>query len=194
MDKRYFKTLRGLLSEKRYNHSLGVSATARELAELYGADRRKAFLAGLLHDCAKDLSGAELLRKARQSGVPVGVEEEIKPSLLHAPVGALVAGAQFGIQDAEILQAIALHTLGSENMTLLDKIIFVADKIEPGRVFHDAEKWRQTARYNLDKALLGCFDAAIIKSIRKGEIIHSRAVQARNKFTIYSAQAGNNIL
>ena len=192
MDRSYFTILQGILSETRYDHSLRVSAVAAELAELYQADREKASLAGLLHDCAKNLPHAELLRLAKQNGVPVSVVEETKPSLLHAPVGALIAKDRFGVLDGEILQAIALHTVGSENMTLLDKIVFIADKTEPGRDSDDLAELNQIAKQDLDLALLHYFNAAIIEAIHEGELIHPRAVLARNKINILRLQAGNN--
>ncbi len=192
--KYYIERLQGMLGNKRLEHSLAVSDMAAGLAELYGADRQQAALAGLLHDCARDLPSEELLAMARQNGVPVDDVEEVMPVLLHAPVGALLARRRFGVQDKAVLRAIALHTLGDETMTLLDKIVFVADKVAPGRRFPGVEELRQIAQQNLDRALLCCFDAAIILSVRRGELIHPRAVQARNGINIFSRQVGNNKL
>ncbi|AGL02711.1 bis(5'-nucleosyl)-tetraphosphatase (symmetrical) YqeK [Desulfoscipio gibsoniae] len=178
--KYYLECLRGMLGYKRIQHSLGVRVTASRLAELYGADREQAAIAGLLHDCGRDLPGEELLALARQHLVPVDDIEEALPVLLHAPVGALLARQQFGVEDEAVLRAIDLHTLGGETMTLLDKIVFVADKMEPGRVFPGVAELRQIAQQNLDRAVLWCFDAAITLSVRNGELIHPRAVHARN--------------
>ncbi|WP_449241592.1 bis(5'-nucleosyl)-tetraphosphatase (symmetrical) YqeK [Desulfoscipio gibsoniae] len=178
--KYYLKCLKGMLSDKRLRHSLKVSNTAVRLAELYGADCEKAALAGLLHDCARDLPNDELLTLARHNRVPVDSIDEARPVLLHASVGALLAKRQFSVQDEAVLQAIALHTLGDETMTLLDKIVFVADKVEPDRSFPGVGELREIARRNLDRALLCCFDAAIMLSVRNGDLIHPRAVRARN--------------
>jgi predicted HD superfamily hydrolase involved in NAD metabolism len=182
--KYYIKRLQGMLGNKRLEHSLAVSETAAGLAELYGADRQQAAVAGLLHDCARELPGEELLALARENSVPVDDIEEIKPVLLHAPVGALLARQQFGVLDQVVLHAIEVHTLGDETMTLLDKIVFVADKVEPGRKSPGVEELRQIASQNLDRVLLRCFDAAIMLSVRRGELIHPRAVQARNGVSI----------
>jgi len=178
--KYYLERLRGMLGYKRLQHSLGVSDTSIRLAEFYGADRERAAIAGLLHDCARDLPGGELLALARQNRVPVDEVEETMPVLLHAQVGALLAKRKFGVQDEAVLMAIALHTLGDKTMTLLDKIIFVADKAEPGRVFPGVQELREMMWRNLDRALLWCLDAAIIMSARNGKLIHPRAVNTRN--------------
>ncbi|KAF1084459.1 putative nicotinate-nucleotide adenylyltransferase [Sporotomaculum syntrophicum] len=184
--KYYIERLQGMLGNKRLEHSLAVSATAVGLAELYGADRRQAEMAGLLHDCARELSDVELLAMARENHVPVVEVEELKPVLLHAPVGALLARRQFGVLDQAVLQSINLHTLGDAAMTLLDKIVFLADKTEPGRNYPGVDKLRQLATQNLDQALLYCFDNAILLAVRRGELIHPRIVQARNGINIFN--------
>lgn len=176
----YWDRLRDMLSYKRFKHSLGVRDTAVKLAEIYGADSRKAALAGLLHDCARDLPGEKLLVLARQNHIPVDEVDEALPVILHAPVGALLAGRQFGVQDQAVLQAIALHTLGDKDMTLLDKIIFVADKAEPGRAFPGVQELREIMWRDLDRAMLWCLDAAITMSLRNSELIHPKAVSTRN--------------
>jgi len=189
--KYYIELLQGMLGEKRLDHSLAVRDTAAGLAGLYGVDRRQAAVAGLLHDCARDLPGEEMLAIARENSLPFNDVEEINPVLLHAPVGALLARRQFGVQDQAVLRAIALHTLGDEKMTLLDKIVFVADKAAPGRNFPGVEELRQIARQNLERALLCCFDVAIILSVRRGELIHPKAVQARNGIIIFNHPGRN---
>ncbi len=125
--------LREKLSEHRFQHVLGVEATCIELADCYGYDCEKARMAGLMHDCAKCLTPSELLSIAEQHHLQVLSVEERNPYLLHDRVGAILAKELYGIEDKEILDAIACHTVGRENMTLLDKILYVADYIEPGR-------------------------------------------------------------
>jgi len=117
--------LKVCLSEHRYQHTLGVEFTAACLAMRFGADVYKAELAGLLHDCAKEFSKAELAEMV--SG------EEYTPNTLHAVCAPVIAQEKYGIHDVEILSAIRWHTTGKANMALLDKIIFVADFIEPCR-------------------------------------------------------------
>ncbi len=117
--------LKECLSEHRYEHTLGVEYTAASLAMRHGADVYKAELAGLLHDCAKGYSQEELADLAG--------DEAYTPNTLHAVCAPIIAQKNFGITDVEILSAIRWHTTGKANMALLDKIIFVADFIEPCR-------------------------------------------------------------
>ncbi|MCM1265967.1 MAG: bis(5'-nucleosyl)-tetraphosphatase (symmetrical) YqeK [Candidatus Gastranaerophilales bacterium] len=121
--------LRENLNEERYEHSIGVSETAVELAEMFNLDKEKAYVAGLLHDCAKCLSNDELMNIIKEH-INVQECEMINPKMFHAPVGAYLANTQFNISDEEILSAIRWHTIGKLNMTDFEKIIFIADKIE----------------------------------------------------------------
>lgn len=120
-------------SEKRFNHTLGVSYTAWSLAVRYGEDEEKARLAGILHDCAKHLDGMKSIELCEKYNIPISEVEYENPFLLHGKVGALIARKKFKILDEDILNAITYHTTGRENMSLLEKIIFVADYIEPNR-------------------------------------------------------------
>ncbi len=124
--------LKATLGEHRYEHTLGVSYTAVCLAMKYGADLHRTELAGLLHDCAKYLKGSELSAYCRKYHIDISRTEDANPSLLHAKFGAFLAEHVYGVTDPDILQAITYHTTGKPNMTLLDKIVFVADYIEPG--------------------------------------------------------------
>lgn len=127
------KDLKKLLSEKRYEHTLGVEYTAACLALRYGADMEKARMAGLLHDCAKYLTAEEKLFYSKKYGMPVSEYEKKNPELLHAKLGACFAYAKYGVSDPDILSAITWHTTGKPDMSLLDKIIYVADYMEPNR-------------------------------------------------------------
>ncbi len=127
------KALKGSISHKRYIHSIGVSDTAACLAMRYGYDVKKAHLAGLLHDCAKGLSEGDLLTAAFMTGLEVSQMERDNPELLHAKAGATIAKQKYKIEDKEILDAICYHTTGRPDMSLLEKIVFVADYIEPNR-------------------------------------------------------------
>jgi predicted HD superfamily hydrolase involved in NAD metabolism len=127
------KDLKNLLKKSRYLHSIGVEEVAHDLALLNGYDTNKAVLAGLLHDCAKYLTEEELLNTCQTNHIPVTDIEKRCAFLLHAKVGALFAKEKYGIEDQEILNAISYHTTGRPNMTLPEKIIFIADYIEPYR-------------------------------------------------------------
>ena len=121
------------LSAKRYNHTLGVAYTAACLAMRYGVDPEKAELAGLLHDCAKEYSVKEMIEVGERNGLSFTKADLDAPQVLHAVIGPFVAGSRYGVTDPEILSAIRWHTTGHADMTLLEKIIFTADYIEPNR-------------------------------------------------------------
>lgn len=128
-NKKAISWLKGNLDEERLLHSLGCAQEAAALAEKYDLDSKKAYIAGLLHDCAKCLSKENLQEIGRNLKLEDGEFENSK--ILHAPVSAYLAKEEFGIQDEEILSAIRWHTLGKHDMTLFEKIVFLADKIEP---------------------------------------------------------------
>ena len=121
------------LTKERYEHTLGVALVAEELAKHYGEDVKKARMAGILHDCAKCMGKQELYKYCQSHAIPISVSEQANPELLHAKVGASVAKETYGILDESILNAIIYHTTGRTNMSLLEKILYVADYIEPNR-------------------------------------------------------------
>lgn len=174
------KYLKTNLKEKRYEHSLGVSSTAVKLADLYGADITKARIAGLIHDCAKCMSDNELIDIANKNGIVIDEVLEETPNLLHGPVASVIAKDEMGICDEEILSSIAYHTTGKENMSLMEKIIYVADYIEPMRDFPGVDKIRKDAMENLDRALLDSFNNTIKHVIDKKQMLHLNTIKGRN--------------
>lgn len=140
---------------KRYEHTLSVAYTASNLAACYGENIDHALVAGMLHDCAKCLPEEKLLSICKKQHIPISEEESKKPSLLHAKVGSYLAGKKYHITNHDILNAIHNHTTGRPGMSLLEKIIFVADYMEPGRrQAPRLEQIRRTAFVDLDKAVL----------------------------------------
>ncbi len=131
--KKIKKKLKNELDESRYEHTIGVMDTAACLAMRYGADLTQALVAGLLHDCAKCIPNDEKLKLCRKNGIEVTPFEEKALFLLHAKLGAWMAEHEYHVSDPAILSAIACHTTGKPDMSLLDKIVFIADYIEPGR-------------------------------------------------------------
>ena len=147
--------LKSKLNSKRYVHSVGVEYTAACLAFRYGEDVKKARVAGLIHDCAKCISTNEKLKKAEKLGLPISECERANPDLLHGKLGAHYAKKWFGVTDPEILSAITYHTTGKPDMTMLEKIIFVADYIEPNRkVIFELPVIRKEAYQDIDKAVI----------------------------------------
>lgn len=125
--------LKSKMTEKRYEHTLGVEYTSACLAMRYGIDMEKAMTAGLLHDCAKHLLPEKKLQKCKKYNLPVQEFERKNPELLHAKLGAYFAEHKYGVKDTEVLSAITWHTTGRPAMTMLDKIVYIADYIEPNR-------------------------------------------------------------
>ena len=173
-----------LIDSKRLQHSLAVKETALELWQKYKQieiDKNKVKWAALLHDCAKGIGKDNLLRKAKDFGIVInGVYREV-PELLHAPVGAEIAKREFGIDDYDILQAISYHTIGAPEMTTLDKIIFLADYIEPNR---DCKKINQlrdkVEQITLDEAVRIACENTIIYTLKQKKIIHPQTIRTRN--------------
>ena len=165
------KWLKENLNEERYLHSLGTAECAVELADKFGLDKEKAYTAGLLHDCAKCFS-KEKLKKIINDHLQVEECEMLNYKTLHAPVSAHIAQKDFGVEDNEILSAIRWHTLGKIDMTTFEKVIFLADKIEPNT---REEKYRNeileilNEENGLNLALLRCYKETI-KSLVKREL------------------------
>ena len=149
------KKLKEELNNKRYLHSIAVMDTAACLSMVYGADIYSARLAGLLHDCAKSLSKDQLIKKAGKYKLDLSETERANPELLHAKVGKYIARDEYNINNKEVLDAIYYHTTGKPDMGLLEKIIFVADYIEPNRSasIPEIDKIRAEAFRNIDKCI-----------------------------------------
>lgn len=148
------KTLKKELDKDRYEHTLGVMYTSACLAMANGYDMEKAQLAGLLHDCAKCIPNEKKLKICAKNNIPVTQVEKDNPFLLHAKVGAFLARVLYEVEDEEILHAISVHTTGAPAMNTLDKIVFIADYIEPKRdKAANLKEIRKTAFEDLDEAL-----------------------------------------
>lgn len=145
--------LKETLKPGRYMHTLGVAYTAASLAMRYQTDIEQAFLAGLLHDCAKCVPDKEALNICLQNQISISDFEARHLYLLHAKLGAFYARQNYGITDEAVLSAIRWHTTGTENMTALEQILFLADYIEPGRKeFDGLQTARRAAFENLNQA------------------------------------------
>ncbi len=169
-----------ILSEKRYLHSLGVAEEAQRLAVHYGAAEEKAYLAGLLHDCAKEIPEEQALAMLNKYGVQIDEIVKRTPRLLHGPLGACISQVEFEITDPEILDAIRFHTTGKANMNLLTKIIYIADYIEPNRRFEGVEELRVLAYDSIDRAIIAGIDYTIEDLIQSGLALHPDTIHARN--------------
>jgi len=172
--------LKKMLSPRRFEHSLKVMEASVKLAEKYGEDVEKAALAGLVHDCAKNLKPEDVLILCDKYGIIVDDIMKKDTALLHGMVGSHLARELFGIEDPRILAAIADHTMGRAGMDTLGKIIFVADYIEETRDFEGVEEIREAAGESLEKAILKGTDATILHVLKKGGLLHPQTVTTRN--------------
>lgn len=149
------KEMKKEMDDSRFEHTLGVMYTSAALAMCYGYDLDKAMLAGLMHDCAKCMPNVKKLKMAEKNHLEITDLERKNPFMLHAKLGALLAQKKYDIDDEEILSAIRWHTTGRPDMTLLDKIVYVADYIEPKRdKAPNLKEIRKMAFEDLDQALL----------------------------------------
>lgn len=147
------KTIRPLLSEKRFYHSQCVAREAVKLAKRFGADEEKARLSGILHDIMKDTPPAEQLKILSRFGIIMDDSIRRNKKLWHAFTGAAYLEHELGIADREILDAVRYHTSGRKDMTLLDKVIFVADYNSADRDYPDVKKMRKLAEKSLEEAI-----------------------------------------
>ena len=171
--------LKDNLTEYRYKHTLGVAETAKSLAENYGANPDKAYLAGLLHDCAKELSLEQMLKLAEKHNVEIDDLAKSSTALLHGICGAYLARDLYNIDD-EIFDAIRFHTTGKADMSLLEKIIYIADYIEPNRNFDGVKEVRELAFSDIDEAIIISCGRVIVHTVNKGGVVHPNTVEARN--------------
>ena len=159
--------LKNNLNEERFLHSQGTAEFAKKLAAKYNLSEDKAYIAGLLHDCAKCFSKDKLI-SIIDKNLKILDSEKTNPKTLHAPVSSYIAKTEFGIEDEDILSAIRWHTLGKINMTMFEKIIFLADKIETNtRIEPYCQKIRTILKdtNNIDKAILECYRQTIISLV-----------------------------
>lgn len=177
---RYQEMIGEHLSETLYRHSLGVAEAATALAARYGADRQKACLAGLVHDYGKGYTPDQLREKARRLGLRLDWVTLAEARLLHAPVGAALLPVELGITDPAVIKAVAYHTTGRNNMSLLEKVVYLADIIEPDRSYPGVDELRQLALDKLDAALFRAVERTIKSVLERGSLIHPRSVQLRN--------------
>lgn len=176
----YEKLIRERLSDYRFNHSINVAKAAVYLAEKYGADKNKALTAGLLHDIMKEESRDVQIACIEADGHALTAEENANPSVLHQMSGAAYCRAVLGIDDEEILGAIRFHTTGRADMTLLEKVIYVADLISAERNYPDVEAVRNLAEESLEKTMLYLLKYTINDLVKKEKVIHPDTLNCFN--------------
>lgn len=179
------KLLRSKLDDYRYIHSLGVADSARELAKIYGADEEKAYFAGLLHDVAKNMPKDKQLSFIEKGGISLSDSEKNNPKLWHAMAGECYLRLNMGITDPEILGSVRYHTTGRAGMTLLEKIIYVADYISAERNYPDVDVMRDLSlNHSLEKAAIYSLQYTFMKLTPEKGIIHTDSVDFYNELII----------
>lgn len=168
------KRVQSHLDKDRYEHTTGVMYTAAALAMRYQVDIEKALVAGLLHDCAKCLSSDKKIKLCEKYNLEITESERKNPGLLHAKLGAYIAATKYDVKDQEIIDAITYHTTGRPNMTLLDKIVYIADYLEPNRCeAPNLDKVRALAFVDIDECLYVILRDSLAYLQTKSEVIDS---------------------
>ena len=185
MDPNRFEEMRLRLQERvkpsRYQHSMGVSQTAEQLARIYGADEEAAAVAGLLHDWDKALSNKELQKKAKKLRLAPRKVRKAMPGVLHSYTAGATLGKEFPELSKKVLRAISRHTTGAVRMTDLDKIVFVADIIEPGRRFPDIDELRAVVgEVSLDELYYRTYRNTIMYLLESGMPVHPDSLKIWN--------------
>lgn len=178
------KIVKVQLTDHRYQHTIGVMETAIALAKKYGADEKKAEIAAIFHDYAKFRPKEEMKKIITEVKMPA-ILLDYNSELWHAPVGAFLVEKEVGIKDKDILEAIRYHTSGRKGMTLLEKIIYLADYIEPGRHFPGVDEVRELAQEDLNLALIKSVQNTIIFLMKKNQAVFPETFEAYNDLVIH---------
>ena len=191
-DEQIIDIIASKLELPRFQHSLNVAQSARYLAKRYGCDEQKAYTAGLLHDVMKNSSPEEQLEVIAQAGIELLPVERANKKLWHAIAGAAYIRTVMGIDDEELYLAVRYHTTGRENMTLLEKIIYLADYISAERSYNGVEDMRRLCDESMDSAILYALEFGIPDLVRKGSVVHPDSVGLYNEVVIKKT-GGNKI-
>lgn len=176
----YIQIIKPMLSEKRFAHSLNVAQEAVKLAKKYGADPEKAELAGILHDILKDTPADKQLKIISNFGIIMSDVELSAKKFWHAIGGAVYIRSALNIADEEIIDAVRYHTTGRHNMTLLEKVIFVADFISKDRDYPGVEEMRRTAYKSLDRAIMEGIAFTVGDLLKNREPVVPETIDAYN--------------
>ncbi len=176
--------LQSSLPEKRYKHSVNVYKTALKLADVHGLSAEKISVAALLHDCGREIPSRESVTKALALGIAVDDIERSQPILLHAKLGVYYARVKYGVDDAEILEAILLHTTGAAGMTITAKVVFLADMLEPDRDFPGIGELRNLAQKDLDRAMLMAYSNTMRYLLDENLLIHPNCIAGYNELML----------
>lgn len=168
------------LPQKRFEHVLRVTETAKEMATRYGVPTDKAEQAALFHDIAKFMEPSEMRRLIEENGEDARLLS-FHHELWHAAAGCIIAEKEFGVKDPDILNAIRFHTTGRAGMSALEKLIYIADLIEPGRNFPGIEELRHTAKQQIDEAMKACIVHSVLYLIDRRAAVFPDSIECYNE-------------
>ena len=191
-DEKIITLIRSKLTADRFNHSLNVADSAKELALSYGADADKAYTAGLLHDVMKNASEEEQLGVLSEAGIELMPVERENKKLWHAIAGAAYVKFVMGIDDRDIIRAVRYHTTGRSGMSLLERIVYLADYISADRNYNGVEDMRRLCKSDSDEAILYALTFGIPDLVSKGRVIHPDSIDLYNE-VIIKKRGGNGI-
>ena len=185
--------VKSVLSEYRFTHSSGVAKKAVELAKIYGVQEETAKKVGIAHDIAKEMTDEEMIEYAKTNNIEIDEIETVKPSLLHGKIGADIAAKKYGFTE-DMVNAIKWHTTGRENMSMLEKIIYVADKTEENRkgTRFNLEKSRELSTQNIDETLIFLMNEFITYNVKNEWLIHPETIKARNDLLLNEGKIHKN--
>lgn len=185
MDRDYYLSIiKNRMGERRYIHSVNVSKAAVKLAKIYGADAKKAELAGILHDSCKEIDKKLMLQIISNGGIILDDTQKHSSKLWHAIAGSVYVRDTLGINDDDIINSIRYHTSGRANMSILEKIIFTADFISDERDYDGVEIMREKAYRDIDEAMLFGLEFTISNLAQHNRLIHRDAVDCYNEILI----------
>lgn len=190
-DEKIITLIKSRLDEYRFKHSLNVAESARELALRYGGDAEKAYTAGLLHDVMKNASQEEQLGVLSEAGIELMPVERANRKLWHAMSGAAYVKFVMGINDRDIIKAVRYHTTGRAEMTLLEKIVYLADYISAERNYNGVDEMRELCKKDMDSAIEFALAFGIPDLVSKGQVIHPDSIDLYNE-VIMKKQGGNS--
>lgn len=186
----FLEEIKKHLQPERLYHSINVAEEAKKLALHYGADPEKAYTAGLLHDILKNTPDSELLNFFRENGIILTRTEQVSRKTWHAIAGEAYCRRKLSVTDSEILSAIRWHTTARAGMTLLDKVIFIADFISADRDYDGVERMREKAYLSLESAMLEGLQFTLAELIENGWAVHEDSLAAYNELAVIAATKG----
>lgn len=186
----FLEEIKKHLQPERLYHSINVAEEAKKLALHYGVDPEKAYTAGLLHDVMKNTPDDVLLNFFRENGIILTKTERVSRKTWHAIAGEAYCRLKLSVTDSEILSAIRWHTTARAGMTLLDKVIFIADFISADRDYDGVERMREKAYVSLESAMLEGLQFTLAELIENGWAVHEDSLAAYNELAVTAATKG----